>query len=174
MKDIPFPDDGHWQNKHLNLLSAGYRKAPFFDVLAPVLDTVYQTRHHTMVDFNVMLIQGVRNLLGIATPVYRESELGDDFGDGSARNLQICRHFGAGVYLSGQGARSYNDKASFREAGIELVYQEFQHEPYEQGPGEFFPNLSILDMLCYLGPEATAEIVKRRCWTSKYDSRDES
>jgi hypothetical protein len=36
-----------------------------------------------------------------------------------ARVTQICRRLGAGTYLSGQGARKYQDQADFDEHGIE-------------------------------------------------------
>ena len=53
------------------------------------------------------------------------STLGPRTQRGSAANLEICRRLGATTYLSGEGARAYNDEESFKQAGVALLYHGF-------------------------------------------------
>ena len=62
---------------------------------------------------------------------------------------------GADTYISGPSARDYIDGAMFREAGIDLQYFDYAgYLPYPQLHGAFEHHVSIVDLLCHLGPEA--------------------
>ena len=68
--------------------------------------------------------------------------------------INICEAVGADVYLSGQGARAYQDEKKFQDHGIELRYQEYSNQPYPQcHPGiGFVPELSALDLILTPAP----------------------
>ena len=69
--------------------------------------------------------------------------------------VAACRAVGADVYLSGQGARSYNRPDLFEAGGVELRYQEFAHPTYPQlWGGGFEPYMSIVDLLFNCGPDS--------------------
>ena len=74
--------------------------------------------------------------------------------DGSKAELieAICCSVGADTYLSGTGARDYNDEDSFAARGVEIAYTEFQHPVYPQVAEPFVAGLSILDLLFNCGP----------------------
>lgn len=66
--------------------------------------------------------------------------------------LDLCKHFGADVYLSGTGAKSYNNPAQFEQSGIELRYLDYKEQPYQQlWTDEFVPGLSVIDRLFNTG-----------------------
>jgi hypothetical protein len=92
--------------------------------------------------------------MGVQTSVQLESELKQDFGVGSERIMHLCQYFEADVYLSGRGARAYNDENAFAQQGIQIVYQQFSCPVYPQLHGDFIPNLSVLDLLFNCGPES--------------------
>ncbi|HCK78514.1 MAG TPA: hypothetical protein DHW34_00685 [Actinobacteria bacterium] len=75
-------------------------------------------------------------------------------GSQSGRLLEICQHFGASRYLSGNAAKSYLDNQLFDNAGIEVVWQDYAHPSYPQLHGEFVPYLSALDLILNVGPES--------------------
>ena len=56
------------------------------------------------------------------------------------RNIDIRKHFGCDTYLSGTGARKYNDEKKFSDANIKLIYQEVQESE----------KIPILEVLCRL------------------------
>jgi hypothetical protein len=93
--------------------------------------------------------------LKIDTPVVRASAL-DIPGQRSERLLNICRHFGASRYLSGDAARDYLDIEMFRAAGVEVVWQQYRHPLYTQLHGPFVSHLSAIDLVLNCGPESAA------------------
>ena len=71
-----------------------------------------------------------------------------------ARVLEICRKVGAAAYYSGVMGKTYLDRDAFRQAGVEIVFQSFEHPTYDQlfmKPQGFVPNLSALDLLFNCG-----------------------
>jgi hypothetical protein len=72
--------------------------------------------------------------------------------------VNICRHFGASRYLSGNAAKDYLDVALFERHGIAVEWQDYEHPVYPQLHGEFVPYMSALDLILNCG-ERSAEIV---------------
>ena len=80
-------------------------------------------------------------------------------GHGADLVLEICRAVRADAFLGGIGAsRRYLDPARFRRAGVEVLWQEFQHPRYPQHPLDqpFTPGVSALDLLFNCGPGSRA------------------
>ena len=75
-------------------------------------------------------------------------------GGGSLRNLSICKALNADTYLSGAGARAYNDESSFINNNIKIVYDKFEHPVYPQMGTNFIQNLSTIDLLFNCGENA--------------------
>ena len=91
--------------------------------------------------------------LGLRRPVHRSSQLGIEGGQ-SQRLVNICRHFGASTYLSGNAASEYLDVPLFEENGIAVQWQDFAHPEYPQLHGEFVPYLSAIDLVLNCGETA--------------------
>ena len=106
--------------------------------------------------FNERLIRYLAGALAVTTRLVRATELGPRSGRGNLGNLEICRRLGAATYLSGSGARKYNDPAPFAAAGIDLVYSAFEHPLYAQPHGAFVPGLSAVDVLFSAPGEAAS------------------
>lgn len=68
--------------------------------------------------------------------------------------IGLCELCECDVYLSGQGARDYNDEEKLNRHGIELRYQEFECPEYPQLWNGFEPNLSAIDVLFNVGGDA--------------------
>jgi hypothetical protein len=162
-REIPIlalsPDPSQdWGMRHWNILKSSYSQSAFWSETAPWFKPLFKTQWQKLVDLNLQGIKEIAALLGIKTPLLRTSALPEPvrraLGSGSARNLQICRYLSATTYVSGQGARGYNEEQSFAAAGITLEYVRFEHPVYPQpGPG-FVPGLSVIDLLFNCGPES--------------------
>jgi hypothetical protein len=98
--------------------------------------------------------------LGVRTPFQLGSELEPMTTDRDGRLIEICKRLGADTYLAGEGGRGYMDLERFHSAGIELVFQDFDHPTYPQLFGEFAPRLSMLDLLFNCGPDSR-DILRR-------------
>jgi hypothetical protein len=85
----------------------------------------------------------------------RSSKLGIT-GERSQRLLDLCLHFGASRYLTGDAAKSYLDVELFKQSGVEVLWQNYKHPVYPQQHGAFIPYLSALDLLLNCGDESAA------------------
>jgi len=147
-----------WGIRHWNIIKNSYSNSTFWSEVAPWLKLLLKSRWQRLVDLNLKGIGEVAGLLGISTPLLRTSalpkELRCTLGSGSLRNLKICQYLGATTYVSGQGARDYNEEQAFAAAGISLEYISFDHPVYPQAGEGFVPGLSVLDLLVNCGPQS--------------------
>ncbi len=142
-----------WKKKHLKTLQVNYSRAPYFQ---PYFEQIAEIllAEQSFAQTNMVLIGYFLGQLEIDTPLYRLSELEKVSGQKSQLIADICIHFEADTYISGQGARVYNDETAFAQQGIQIVYQQFTCPVYPQIHGDFIPNLSALDLLFNCGPES--------------------
>lgn len=144
-----------WANKTWKTLTACYAGSPYWNYSD--FDACFSQAIEDSIalsDFNVAMIHWALDALDIHPPMALQSFMPDISGKNFMIAIGMCRYFDCDVYLSGTGARAYNDPGAFEEAGIELRYQEFACPEYPQRFGLFEPNLSILDLIFNCGPEA--------------------
>jgi hypothetical protein len=148
--------DGPWPQKHLKTIKQVYAKAPFFGWLYPELDAYLTRRQYKwLVDLNLEGHHLFARLLEIDTPVRLSSELGIGASqEPTERLVAICRTLGARRYVSASASRSYMREELWRQAGIELRYQDYAHPVYGQSGDEFVSHLSVVDALMFEGPAA--------------------
>ena len=132
-----------WETTHYETLRRAYGSA----AITP-LRAIYETPWERLVDLNDAMLQFLRGAFCIDTPLVRGSELGVG-GAKSELVLNLCKAVGADALLVGLGgSRHYLDRAAFAAAGVELVFQQFNHPVYPQrGNGAFIPGLSAVDFL---------------------------
>jgi hypothetical protein len=146
----------HWAEKHWRALELAYRRAPFFEALAPDVKALYE-RAGTLTrltEVNEVFLRGIAALLGLDTRFTRDSAYPSS-GVRTERLLGIARAAGADTYLSGPSARDYFDEATFRAAGIATEWMSYDGYPeYPQLHGGFEHAVTVLDLLFNIGPEA--------------------
>ena len=142
-----------WARKHVASIRQAYARAPFCDRYLPALEELLQRRWERLVDLDIECVDLLAHWLGLQRRIERSSMLGVG-GERSERLLNICRHFGASTYVSGDSAQAYLDVALFERNGITVKWQRFVHPVYPQLHGEFVPFLSALDLLFNCGDEA--------------------
>jgi hypothetical protein len=147
-----------WRRKHLNSIKTYYGKAPYFDRYIEDLTRFYQQEWSYLVDLDIALINYFLKELGITTPILRSSELGIS-GKKTDRLIAICKSLGATAFYEGAAGRNYIEEEKFRQAGIELEYQDYQHPVYPQLYGEFIPYLSVIDLMFNCGNESLKIII---------------
>ncbi len=148
INEIIISNEQKWQLKHWNIIENAYGQAPYWSKYSVYFKDVYKKVFWSLLnELNIGLILLIKDILGIKTEIITSSKLKIENQERSQRNLSICKYLGANVYLSGEGARSYNDEEAFEREAIRLVYTNFQHPVYHQLWGDFVPNLSIIDLL---------------------------
>ena len=147
-----------WGRKMALTLKYAYQSAPHYAEYEPILNEILEGQWERLSDLNHKLIDFCRAALMIRTPIVKSSQIKIS-GAKSEMVLNMCRELGAHAYLSGTGAsRSYLDVAAFERAGIEILWQEFQHPQYQQRPAAtaFVEKLSALDLLFNCGSESAS------------------
>lgn len=147
-----------WARKHLGSIRQYYAQAPGFDAAYPELESLLKRPWRYLVDLDLTLADWLGGRLGVRGTIARSSELGIR-GERSRRLLEICRHFGADRYLSGNAAQSYLEVELFAAEGIQVEWQNFRHPVYPQRYGEFLSHLSALDLLLNAG-QASAQVMR--------------
>ena len=147
--------DARWQKKHVRSIEMNYARAPHLEWFSGELKPILERNWTILADLDIAVTDWLFDRLGIKCRRVRASELGVS---GSADELvvNICEAVGAKVYISGQGARAYQDEKKFKDRGIELRYQEYHNRSYSQCFPEigFLPDLSALDLILNAGPKA--------------------
>lgn len=136
-----------WQHKQRQAIISNYRKAPFWDDVAPFIDEILAPTWEMIAPLNIFGVKRLAVMLGIETPLYVASELGAFPEDPDGRLIAITKHFEADTYLAGSGGREYMELDRYARSGIEVLFQEYHHPVYAQLFGAFEPCLSVIDLL---------------------------
>jgi hypothetical protein len=73
----------------------------------------------------------------------------------------LCHKFEADCYINAPGGRSLYAKSDFAEHGVELKFIDSLPVEYQQGNGEFVPNLSIIDVLMNCSSDEVVSLMGR-------------
>lgn len=153
IREVGICDEGDWRGKHLRGVRQQYAHAPYLEEVWRMLSAVYGRRHRRLVDFNVALIQGMGEALGLADKFILQSQLGVT-GTGTGLLVSLCRALNADAYVTLAPVEKYLDGDLFRSSGVRLTFERFRPPVYPQLWGEFRYNLSALDMLLNCGPKS--------------------
>jgi hypothetical protein len=102
-----------------------------------------------LTDFNIALIDRMAAVLNLPTHHQRSSEFNAP-DHGWMKLLHLCQVVGADTYITGHGARNYFDHESFEQAGIDVMYLDYDLAPYPQRHTAtlgFDPYVTSLDVL---------------------------
>lgn len=151
--DVEIDTTRPWARSHLRSVRQCYAMAPYIDRYLPELSEVLSRPWDRLVELDIALIALMADWLGLERHVVRSSEVAIR-GSGSERLVELCRHFGATHYLTGDAARAYLDMSLFVERGITVHWHGFRHPTYPQQHGEFVPYLSTVDLVLNCGDAA--------------------
>lgn len=135
MKDIRISDHGNWRHLHWNAIESAYNNTPFYEYYKDDFRPFYEKGYEFLADFNEELCYLICGLIDIDTSIGRTSEYKTEFADNEYDYREVIH--------------PKKNSAS--------VDTEFQVVPYYQvfeGRHGFLPNLSIIDLLFNMGPEA--------------------
>jgi len=159
MKDVKIAYTNKWQKKHLNTIKQNYSKAPFFKNYQDFFEELYNQKFEFLVEFNMHIIDHLRNILDIKVPLLKASDLNVN-GDSTELLLNICKKREANIYISGRDGRNYLDVNMFEKEKIKIVYHNFIHPQYKQfNSKEFIPYMSTFDLLFNYPKEEVKEII---------------
>jgi len=152
-----------WRRKHAQALRFAYAGAPHWEPLGPELLALLERPWSRLAELNAGLLGLLCRQLGIATPRLLASTLSAR-EEPTDRLIDLCRATGGTAYLAGQGGPDYMDLDRFRQAGIPVEVQAYQHPTYPQRYAPFVSHLSVVDLLFNCGPQSLEILRSGRRW----------
>ena len=153
------PKNAKWKEKYLQTIRMSYGKYPYFSEVFPVLEKAMSVDTEYFCELNLSIIRAFCEKLDIHPQYVRSSELAVS-GLKSDLILDICKAMKTDVYIAGPSGRDYLDMDSFKEAGIEVVFNDYHHPVYPQKKTEeFISHLSSLDLFMNVGFEEGKKVI---------------
>lgn len=148
--------DSRWAKKHWRSIQSHYARAPYFDELAPRLESLYQRAadERLLSRINEMFIREICDVLDFSTRIVRVDEF-ELVEDRNQRLIDLCGYLGADEYISGPAAQAYLDVKAFEERGIGVRWMDYSGYPeyHQLHDSEFVHGVTILDLLLNEGAD---------------------
>jgi hypothetical protein len=155
--DITLPTDNSWQKLHRNMIHDNYTKASFFSLYRDFFEELYRKDFRYLCQINEEIILYLLKCFEINVEVMKASEIPVDPSlektDLMIALLKSAQH--ADTYLSGPSGRNYLQFEKFPQNNIDLKFFKFNHPVYPQRYPGFEANMTAIDLLFNVGPEAS-------------------
>lgn len=150
IKDIAPKYSLKWPEKHIKTIEMNYSKAKYFKDTFPAIKEILMTEFANVADLNITMNEFIAQQFGIMPNFIKSS----DFNLTTKREekvIDLCVAVGGTRYISGNGARVYQEKSHFLDRGIELTYIDYKPIEYKQLWKDFKPCMSVLDYIFNCG-----------------------
>ena len=131
-KDLRISDHNQWRRVHWNALQSAYSESPFFEYYADDIRPFFEQKYEFLIDFNEAIRQKMCELLDIYTSV----------------------SYSSGFRVHGSGFMDFREVIHAKHPQDDPDFQPRSYWQVFQHRYGFQPNLSILDLLFCMGPEA--------------------
>lgn len=165
IKDMGINNSVAWREKMCKTIEQNYRKSIFYKDVRDYIRFLINYSTDSLCAFNIHAITSLVEYLGLDNSKLIVGSTLNAKGNATDLLIAMTEELGGDAYLCGGGAEGYQEDEKFRENGLELLHQNFEHPVYSQQGREFIPGLSILDVLFNCGKDA----VKKMLDTSKSD-----
>lgn len=159
INEMNVDDNFIWKKKQLKTIFLEYKRAPFFEEIYSLIESIYNSESSLLIDYNIPLITGICEYLEIDTKLICSSSIPDldneSFGWDKLLNMII--KLDASTYLSGSGngSRRYVNEVDLLKNNIALEWQNYSPKTYNQfNRNEFVSNISIIDLLFNYGKKS--------------------
>ncbi len=150
---IEINNDVDWKRKHLKSILLNYKKAPYFERYSKFFEETYSKNWRYLDDLNEHMLKWFLEQLGIKILFLKASDYEFE-GIKSDLVLNMCKQFGADLYIFGELGKDYAKVDDFIDHDTRIIFQEYKHPVYPQMFGDFIPNLSVIDLLFNCGPNS--------------------
>ncbi len=154
INEVELEEARSWKKKYWGSIAHAYAQAPCFGEYGGRFEQAVARDWTRLVELNVALLDVIRGVLGISTPMPLASRTVDGRETGSDLILAICRALGASTYISGPDGARYLDLDRFADAGIDVQFHEYRHPEYAQLHAPFVSHLSVIDLIFNHGEDS--------------------
>ena len=152
INEVQIAPSSEWKGKHLDLLTRSFKGSPYSGDALRIAEEVYATEFQNIGALARASFLSLARYFSVdtGTRFVDVEELGIP-GSNSERVLNVVRHLGGTVYVSGHGGANYLDHEAFERVGIRVEYMDYRQTPYNQQHGPFTPYVSALDLIAQCG-----------------------
>ena len=137
-RDVKIDNSQDWVRRHLGCLKAAYGKSPYYEYYAPEFMDVYRKNYEFLIDLNYDLLTICLRLVG-------------------AKGRATYNLSGTEIALE----NVINEISQINNKKSKETFKYYDPQPYYQTFGnDFINNLSIVDLLFNMGPEARSILLK--------------
>ena len=184
IKDVELVEERSWRDKMLKFIFFNYKRRPFFIEIYPLVEQVVNADVALLTDLCSLSIRTICNYLDITTEMATDSakfldmeaKLSADEADLQQlfpsirldrferkviRAIAMCHIEKADVFVNAIGGRCLYDKEEFKNNDIDLFFIYTCPYSYPQSTPDFYPDLSIIDVLMNCGKEGTRRLLRQ-------------
>jgi hypothetical protein len=147
INEVEINNKERWQHRQRQSIVSNYKKAPCWSALSDFFEDIFTVQWQNISELNIAVVRKLTVILGIETPLYVASDLGQFPDDPDERLIAIAKHFKADTYLAGSGGKDYMNLEKYDNNGIKVMFQEYSHPIYDQLFGDFEPFMSVVDLI---------------------------
>ena len=160
IKDTQIVKNDKIINKIIRTLEAAYKKAPYFDIVIPMIVDLL-TSNKNISELNYQSILKIADYLNLNTKIVLSSDIDkNDELKGQDKVIHINKLLGADTYYNAIGGMELYSKAVFHENGIKLNFLKMNDVCYKQFDNDFVAYLSIIDVLMFNSVEQVRELLE--------------
>jgi len=160
IKDCEIQDTNFFRN-HLKTIKHNYSKTKYFDNFYFEFEKLNEhiENQKKLSEVNILIIKKILEILKIKKKFSKSSDFNIQ-GKRTEKLINLITISKEKIYLSNSGAKKYlyEDLDKFNKKKIQVKILNFDNKPYKQPHSNFFPNLSILDLLFNLGEKSLGYI----------------
>lgn len=146
INEVEIDNRQNWKKKHLMTLNQYYKKTPGYLNTMKMIEDVYSNQFKYLYELNIEMINRICSEFYIQRKMVLSSSLNINTKS-TERIVDIVKNEGGDIYVSGHGAKAYQDEAMFAKNNIELYYIDVSQATYPQQGSGFIPSLSVIDYL---------------------------
>ena len=150
--DIKINNGNNWKKKHWKSIEINYRKAKYFDEIAPSLEKIYLQEWGNLGQLNIAIIELFKNFFDINIKTYKSSDFKFTSG-GNDKLVDLCKMFKADKFIVKPKTDHYHPCSFFQNHKISFHYFDYKPIEYKQLHSDFIYSLSILDLAMNCGPD---------------------
>ncbi|CAM3864194.1 WbqC family protein [Rheinheimera salexigens] len=136
--------------KVLKSIEQSYRKAPYFNAIFPIIESVLSDPNRQVEHICAQSIKQVFAYLGLEKAFYFSSQLEFDREQSATDKLfSIAELMKSDDYINSPGGKALYNKEHFETKGIKLSFIQTEPYSYQQSNFEFTPHLSMIDVLMW-------------------------
>jgi len=138
------------KNKLLQTISQAYKRAPFFETIFPLLESILIRQYDFIDELAIQSVKDVSSYLNLnASFEESKNRYGNEELKKADRLIDICLIEDINSYINASGGQSIYTTEYFKERGVDLQFLNGLPKSYQQFDGTFVPWLSIVDVLMF-------------------------